>query len=187
MAIVKIYNNPSDFVLLEDLTEIQESLKEINIDIAKWHTLSQLAPDASQEQVLQHYQKEVLDIKDKHGFKGVDVIVMHPNMPVDKITELRNKFLSEHIHSDDEVRYFVEGQGLFCIHGANSKIYLILCQQGDFIAVPAGIKHWFDMGSKPNFKCIRFFGDERGWIAEYTGDDIARKYPTIENFSEQYV
>lgn len=182
MPTLKIYR---DSVLLEDhtnLDDIQTKLSQVGIDIQSWACPQTLLPQASQEEILAAYSREVEQIMQEYSFKGVDVISMNQAsnpIPEAKLFELRNKFLAEHIHADDEVRYFIEGQGLFVVHSSNL-VYMILCEQTDFIAVPANTKHWFDMGSNPNFKCIRFFGEETGWIAEYTGDDIASKYPNLD-------
>ena len=46
--------------------------------------------------------------------------------------------------------------------------------------MPAGTKHWFDMGENPNFSAIRFFNNPDGWVAEFTGDQIATGYPLLE-------
>ena len=92
---------------------------------------------------------------------------------------LREKFLSEHTHDEDEVRFFVEGQGLFCLH-INDEVLQVLCQAGDWIAVPAGTKHWFDMGSAPNFCAIRFFDNPEGWVARFSGDAIADHFPRLD-------
>ena len=91
---------------------------------------------------------------------------------------LRAKFLAEHTHADDEVRFFVAGSGLFVLH-AEGRVYAALCEQDDLISVPAGIRHWFDMGSSPAFTCIRLFNDPAGWVARFTGDDIATRFPTL--------
>ena len=49
----------------------------------------------------------------------------------------------------------------------------MLCEKNDLISVPAHTPHWFDMGSEPNFTAIRIFDNPEGWIAQFTGDDIA--------------
>jgi len=46
--------------------------------------------------------------------------------------------------------------------------------------VPAGTKHWFDMGSAPQFTAIRFFDNPAGWVAEFTGDPIADRFPLLD-------
>lgn len=181
MPKLKIYSDDKVESLV-DFTDIKTALAAINIDIQQWNCKHATLAKASQEDILEAYQVEVKQIMDQYRFKGVDVINMNAaNHNPEKISEMRNKFLDEHIHTDDEVRYFVDGEGLFCVH-ADSKVYAILCSKGDFISVPANTKHWFDMGSAPNFKCIRFFGEATGWIADYTGDSIAKQYPTIEEF-----
>ena len=111
------------------------------------------------------------------GFQSVDVISLHPEHPQKDV--MREKFLNEHIHTDDEVRFFVDGQGLFYLH-FDETVMTVLCEKGDLISVPAHTRHWFDMGPAPDFKCIRLFTDEAGWVAQFTGDAIASRYPRFE-------
>jgi 1,2-dihydroxy-3-keto-5-methylthiopentene dioxygenase len=53
----------------------------------------------------------------------------------------------------------------------------MLCTTGDLISVPAGMKHWFDMGAAPRFTAIRLFVNPDGWVARFTGDVIADRFP----------
>ena len=80
---------------------------------------------------------------------------------------------------EDEVRFFVEGSGMFYLH-ANEKVHMLLCEAGDMISVPAGLKHWFDMGPQPRFAAIRLFTTPEGWVAKFTGDAIAQSFPRYE-------
>ncbi len=95
-------------------------------------------------------------------------------------TTLRAKFLDEHTHAEDEVRFFVEGSGAFYLH-SQSKVYQVICETNDLLSVPAKTKHWFDMGDKPSFTAIRLFTDPKGWVAKFTGDPIARGFPFYGN------
>ena len=56
---------------------------------------------------------------------------------------------------------------------------MTVCEKGDSISCPL-IRHWFDMGPAPDFKCIRLFTDEAGWVAQFTGDAIASRYQDLE-------
>ncbi len=56
----------------------------------------------------------------------------------------------------------------------------MLCEEGDLISVPAGTRHWFDMGPNPRFTAIRLFTNADGWIANFTGDTIADRFPRHE-------
>ena len=94
--------------------------------------------------------------------------------------ELRKKFLDEHTHSEDEVRFFVAGAGLFSLH-LGDEVYEVLCQQGDLIGGPDGTRHWFDMGPNPFFVAIRLFTNPAGWVANFTGTDSPARFPRLDN------
>ena len=50
----------------------------------------------------------------------------------------------------------------------------------NLMMVPAGTRHWFDMGSAPEFAAIRFFEQADGWIGDFTGDPIGERFPTLD-------
>jgi 1,2-dihydroxy-3-keto-5-methylthiopentene dioxygenase len=116
-------------------------------------------------------------VQARGSYPTVDAIRMTPEHPDREA--LRQKFLAEHIHSEDEVRFFVDGKGLFCLH-IGEEVLQVLCEADDWISVPAGTKHWFDMGSAPQFCAIRFFDNPDGWVAEFTGDGIAKQFPLLD-------
>ncbi|MCI4239589.1 acireductone dioxygenase, partial [Dickeya dianthicola] len=66
------------------------------------------------------------------GYQSWDVISMRADNP--QKAALRTKFLSEHTHGEDEVRFFVEGAGLFCLH-VDGRIFQILCEKNDLLSV----------------------------------------------------
>ena len=61
------------------------------------------------------------------------------------------------------------------------KVYAALCEKDDLISVPASTRHWFDMGPNPSFTAIRLFNNPEGWVADFTGDNIAGRFPLLEN------
>lgn len=170
---------PQQIQQYSDKLKIQQQLAEIGVQFETWDTVADLSATASEQTILTAYSNQVARLKDQHGFTTADVVSLKPDHP-DRVA-LRRKFLSEHTHSDFEVRFFVAGQGLFYIHQWD-RVYAVLCQCGDLISVPAATRHWFDMGEAPSFTCIRLFSDPQGWVAEYTGDDIAARYPLLEQF-----
>lgn len=163
--------------VLRDKQSIAATLATVGVFFEQWQADKPLSLDAGQEEILQAYQKDILRLKQMGGYQTVDVIRMHPQHP-DKAA-LRQKFLEEHTHSEDEVRFFVEGQAIFYMR-LQGKIYALLCTAGDLVSVPAGTRHWFDMGDQPYFAAIRLFNNQEGWIAKYTGDAIAQKFPRYE-------
>lgn len=162
-----------------DFDSINEQLNSIGVQFERWRANAAFAEDADSEAVLAAYHESIEQLKQDYRFQSVDVIALRADHP-DKAA-LRQKFLDEHTHDDFEIRFFVEGSGLFYLH-VDDKVYAVLCEQGDLISVPANTAHWFDMGENPNFKCIRFFTTEEGWQASFTGDDIAKRFPSYDQF-----
>ncbi len=177
-------NDPSNPIsITEDPSEIEASLKAAGITYRQWATydaataISELEEsDHRSEHILTFYKQEILRLKASEGYTTADVIRLTPEHPEKK--SLREKFLNEHTHSEDEVRFFVEGQGLFTMH-INNHVYSLLCEKGDLINVPANTPHWFDMGENPRFTCIRLFTNPEGWVAQYTDSDIAKQFPRL--------
>lgn len=111
----------------------------------------------------------------KHGYVNADVINVHKDTP--NIEAIRAKFLNEHTHAEDEVRFFVDGEGQFFFHLSQSQeVFKLLCEKGDFISVPKGCTHWFDLAPKYHVKAIRVFQTPEGWVANYTQSGKEKKY-----------
>lgn len=159
-----------------DAEEIRQKLHAKDVRFERWKADRDLGVDPQPEAVIKAYQHAIDRLVAEKGYQSWDVISMRADNPQKET--LREKFLSEHTHGEDEVRFFVEGAGLFCLH-LDGHIYQILCEKNDLISVPAGTPHWFDMGSSPHFTAIRIFDNQEGWIANFTGDKIADAYPRL--------
>ena len=164
----------STLLSTDDFAEISAQLKAAGIRIERWQTDANLAADADNDTIIAAYQAEIDRLVSERGYQTYDVVSMNPDHP-DK-AEFRKKFLDEHTHGEDEVRFFVRGHGLFIIH-AGGKVYSMLCEKDDLISVPANTKHWFDMGPNPTFTAIRLFNNPEGWVANFSGDDIGSRFP----------
>lgn len=162
---------------MNDSASIADKLAVLNIGFAQWPTPATLNKSDGQAEVLVAYRKQVKELCEKFDFKTVDVAAVTPDHP--QLNGMREKFLSEHTHDDYEARFFVDGSGMFYIH-QNGCVYMLHCQKGDLINLPAHTPHWFDMGAKPSFKAIRFFRIDEGWVGHATGSDIASHFPLYE-------
>lgn len=166
-----------------DQARIAAHLAPLGIGLEQWTAAARLSPEAGQEEVLQAYQADVDRLSAQGGYRLVDVARMRPDERNPRwqttANQAREKFLSEHTHAEEEVRFFVEGRGCFYLH-LRDEVNAVVCEAGDLLAVPAGTRHWFDMGSRPEFCAIRFFQEEDGWIAEFTGDPIATRIPYLD-------
>ena len=180
MAILSV---PDSGVSLTEPTAIEAFLSKRGILFLQWpvppHLFEHETIDSplSETEILDLFQARLTPYMKAHGYQAADVISVNPNTP--NLEALREKFLKEHTHSEDEVRFFVDGQGDFWFHLDDERyagVFCVRCLQGDLISVPAGMKHWFEMGARPFVKTIRIFTDASGWTPHYTGSDIANKY-----------
>lgn len=184
MTLLVVMAEDDGTVLLRttDLAEIAAELAPHGIDLERWPTVA-LPAGAGPEQVLATYRSEVDRVAAAGPYPIVDVIRMAPDdadpqWPA-RADAARQKFLDEHRHDEDEVRFFVAGGGCFYLH-LGDKVYATVCEAGDLMSVPAGTTHWFDMGARPDFCAIRFFQEEDGWVATFTGATIASRMPTLD-------
>ncbi|MCS5698463.1 acireductone dioxygenase [Cyanobium sp. FGCU-52] len=160
-----------------DAERIAAELERRGLRFQRWPDRATLPAGADQAAILAAYAAEIERVQDEGSYPTVDAIRLTPDHP-DRVA-LREKFLAEHTHGEDEVRFFVEGCGLFCLH-LEGEVLQVLCESGDWIAVPAGTRHWFDMGPEPSFCALRFFDNPEGWVARFTGDPIAERYPRLD-------
>lgn len=181
MTRLKLFHADNGNAPLADLTDrdrIAAELESFGVRFELWKADVALASGASPADVLDAYARDIRRIMAAGGYKSVDVVRMQPDHP-DRVA-LRQKFLAEHTHSDDEVRFFVEGSGAFYLRDTD-RVGQLVCTRGDLISVPAGMTHWFDAGERPLFAAIRIFTSPEGWVASYTGDRIASRFPAYAN------
>lgn len=168
MAILSI---PEKNEQMTDPMEIRRFMNNRGIFFDQWHCDVTFDDAASSEEILAAYAKDLNPFMEKGGYQSADVISIHSS--TENYDAIRAKFLAEHTHSEDEIRFFVDGQGLFWFHLENEPVFNLLCERGDLISVPAGTKHWFDAGEQDPFvKAIRIFIDMSGWVPHYTASGI---------------
>lgn len=157
----------------EDPEHIAAELGRIGVRFERWESPVQLSPQDSPEVILAAYRPHLDRLMGESGAGTADVIKMDASTP--NIAAIREKFLSEHTHTEDEVRFFVHGRGSFILH-VDGRVYDAHCTAGDLIAVPNGIPHWFDAGITPFVTALRVFTDTTGWVAHYTGSSISERF-----------
>ncbi|MFT4266521.1 MAG: hypothetical protein QM586_04750, partial [Xenophilus sp.] len=113
--------------------------------------------------------------------RSIDRVTLQPGAA--DWPRLRATFLAEHTHAEPEIRFFLDGVGLFYLRDGDGFLGL-LCEAGDWVAVPAGLPHRFDAGDLPAFDALRLFGSPDGWAARPTGAAVP-DLPLLDAFTEQ--
>jgi 1,2-dihydroxy-3-keto-5-methylthiopentene dioxygenase len=166
--------------------EIAAELSRVGIRYEQW-PVRDVPAGSDAAAVLDVYRDEVDRLVGEQGFKVIDVARLQPPPEPDEewtaaAAGARAKFLAEHTHAEDEVRFFIEGSGIFYLH-VDDSVIAVQCEQGDLLSVPALTRHWFDMGTSPSFAAIRFFLDPEGWVGTFTGDDIATHFADFDTLA----
>ena len=156
-----------------DPDAIAAALREINVRFERW-PVAELPRGAAPDAVLAAYKPRLDAFLAETAAGTADVIQLTPDHPMK--AALRDKFLREHTHTEDEVRFFHAGAGNFVLH-VGGRVYDAHCTSGDLISVPANVTHWFDSGEAPDFTVLRVFTDTTGWTPHYTGTDMAERFP----------
>lgn len=180
MTSLTIYADAAPFAevaRINDRAVIAARLASSGVELEAWAADGDIGAATDDAAILAAFAPAIDRLKAAGGYQSCDVVRMTPEHP--QVEALRAKFLDEHIHDDDEVRFFVEGSGLFYIRH-DGEVLALECTAGDLIRLPAGTTHWFDAGPAPRFTAIRLFITPDGWVARYTGDPIASHIPLYE-------
>lgn len=181
MALVKIpagQQAPSQGeVTLSDRDEVTRFLAAHGIEYERWRAAHDVSTDASAEALLAAYAREIEALKARGGYVTADVIDVKPDTP--NLDMMLAKFSREHWHDEDEVRFIIEGRGLFHIHPATGPVFAIEVVAGDLIRVPRGTHHWFDLCVDRRIRAIRLFQDTSGWTPHYTGSGADKGFEPV--------
>jgi 1,2-dihydroxy-3-keto-5-methylthiopentene dioxygenase len=156
---------------------INDFLRPFGIQHECWQVGGRLKDSSTNEEILKEYAPEIERLKQHGGYVTADVINVNPQTP--NLEVMLAKFSREHTHSEDEVRFVVEGRGVFHIDPEGGPVFAIQVEEGDLINVPAGIKHWFDLCADRHIRCIRLFLDPAGWAPHYTDSGVDKGYQPL--------
>src|SRR6185503_9269561 len=128
MAIVTI---PAENRTLKDREEITKYLAGIGIDYDRWDTSRQIGSNMPADEILSVYSDEIDRLKAQGAYITADVIDVNPQTP--GLEAMLAKFNREHWHDEDEVRFIIQGRGIFHIHPSEGTVLAIEVEAGDLI------------------------------------------------------
>ncbi|WP_016949113.1 acireductone dioxygenase [Anabaena sp. PCC 7108] len=176
MAVLKLENG----TFYTDLMNISQELAPLNIQINHWTVANNpeikglLAQDSlneqEKEQVLKALDSYFEQLKQIAGYTTRDLVVLHSGIP--NLDGLLAKFEKIHTHADDEVRYIIDGEGIFGFVLPDDSQVELTVQPEEYINVPAGTEHWFYLTPVKRVKAVRYFITTEGWTPQYTGREI---------------
>ena len=174
MAIVSI---PNENRTLTDSGAITQYLATLGIDYERWEPAHPIQQGAPADEILAAYSSEIEKLKASGGYVTADVIDVNPRTP--GLEAMLAKFNREHWHDEDEVRFIIQGRGLFHIHPIEGQVIAIEVEAGDLIRVPRGTWHWFNLCEDREIRAIRLFQNPAGWTPNYTESGVDANYQPV--------
>ena len=157
---------PEEGETLADREAIATRLADAGIAYERWEPSHPVPADAAPAEILAAYGNEIERLKSEGGYVTADVIDVHPETP--GLEAMLARFNREHWHDEDEVRFIIQGSGLFHIRPRAGSVLAIEVEAGDLLRVPRGTWHWFDLCQTRRIRAIRLFQDPSGWTPHYT-------------------
>ena len=171
MAIVTV---PAESRQITSKADIAAFLAAHGIHYETWPLADRVDPAAPAETILAAYAPEIDELKRRGGFVTADVIDVYPDTP--NLEAMLAKFNKEHTHTEDEIRFILQGRGVFHINPGDRPVFAIEVWAGDLISVPLGTRHWFDLCGDRRIRAIRLFQDMSGWTPHYVAEGVHSLY-----------
>ena len=133
--------------------------------ISSTQLVEQGIPNSQHTTDEQSYRAPLDDLKATRGYIEEDIVALSPETP--NLDGICAKFLDEHYHDDDEVRFVLAGEGIFDIRSRDDRWMRVTVESGDLIVVPAKRHHRFLLTDSKEIRCVRLFKDTAGWEPHY--------------------
>ena len=108
---------------------------------------------------------ELARIKHERGYRDEDEVSL--SKETENLEAICAKFDKEHFHTLDEVRFVVDGEGIFDVRDRNDQWVRIFVEAGDLIIIPANLFHRFYLTESKKIRCARLFLNHEGWAPLY--------------------
>jgi 1,2-dihydroxy-3-keto-5-methylthiopentene dioxygenase len=176
MAILKLENGAT----YTEIDEIVSQLSPLNIELSHWpiEKTATVGPllkantleEPDKEKLLSTLDDRFYEQQKLYGYQSRDLVVLHSQTP--QLEEKLKIFDKCHKHDDDEVRYIVDGSGIFGFVMPDGKQATLTVEAEEYIRVPANTEHWFVLDNHKRIKAVRYFTSKEGWVAHYTQSPV---------------
>ncbi|CAN6307923.1 unnamed protein product [Urochloa humidicola] len=119
------HREPKEFIPLDKLSELGILSWRLNAD--DWEK-----------------DENLKKIREARGYSYMDICDVCPEKLPNYEAKIKN-FFEEHLHTDEEIRYCLEGSGYFDVRDQNDQWIRIAVKKGGMIVLPAGMYHRFTL------------------------------------------
>lgn len=111
------------------------------------------------------YEPALRELCARGGYTARDEVSLSSSTP--NLSTLLDKFKDEHLHDEDEVRFVLQGEGVFDLRSKDDRWMRATVTAGDVLVVPKGLYHRFFLTEACSIRCVRLFQDPTGWKPHY--------------------
>ncbi|KHN74335.1 1,2-dihydroxy-3-keto-5-methylthiopentene dioxygenase [Toxocara canis] len=122
---------------------------------------------------------------EERGYKFRDELVISKEKLSNYEEEIK-KFFEEHMHTDEEARYVLDGSGYFDVRNHNDEWIRIAVQPGDAVILPPGIFHRFTPDHRDYVHFLRLFKDNQQWVA-HNRNELAKVMSIRQQYLKDYI
>ncbi|XP_066388709.1 probable inactive acireductone dioxygenase 2 [Miscanthus floridulus] len=137
------HREPKEFIPLDKLSELGILSWRLNAD--DWEN-----------------DENLKKIREARGYSYMDICDVCPEKLPNYEAKIKN-FFEEHLHTDEEIRYCLEGSGYFDVRDQNDQWIHVAVKKGGMIVLPAGMYHRFTLDTDNYIKAMRLFVGEPLW------------------------
>ncbi|KAJ6844148.1 1,2-dihydroxy-3-keto-5-methylthiopentene dioxygenase 2-like [Iris pallida] len=127
--------------------------------------------------------EDLKKIREARGYSYMDICEVCPEKLPNYEAKIKS-FFEEHLHTDEEIRYCLEGSGYFDVRDRDERWIRVAVKKGGMIVLPAGIYHRFTLDSSNYIKALRLFVGEPVWTPYNRPHD---ELPARKEYLEAYV
>uniref|UniRef100_G3MP97 Acireductone dioxygenase n=1 Tax=Amblyomma maculatum TaxID=34609 RepID=G3MP97_AMBMU len=131
--------------------------------------------------------EDLKKIREARGYTYMDICEVCPEKLPNYEAKIKS-FFEEHLHTDEEIRYCLDGSGYFDVRGSDERWIRVAVKKGGMIVLPAGIYHRFTLDSSNYIKALRLFVGEPVWTPyNRPHDDLPARKEYLEAFVKNEV
>lgn len=153
--------------------DIAATLAEHGVGFSHGPLELRVRPGGSAEDALAACREYLDQLMTAHGSRAFQLVNRDGADPAQ--VDLRD----EHVQGAEEVFAVVGGRAQVGLR-LGEQVFAVLCEKGDRLVVPAGMRRWVELGDNPFCLALRVFADEQGAQAVFTGDAGAREFLGID-------
>jgi len=131
---------------------------------------------------IEEYEKGLKEVRSAKLLNYADECTINRDV-MPNYDEKVKMFAEEHLHTDEEVRFVLEGSGYFDVRDKEDRWVRIMVVVGDLIILPAGIYHRFVVDTNDYIKAIRLFSGVPVWTPyNRPADDMGAREKYLNDF-----